>query len=557
MKKAVSDFAASRYEPGSSRVWDSILRGISLFTSGRDTSNIVRALIFISDGRDTSSAITRELAGEIALEDDVQLFAVGVVDVYQEEDLAQMVESTGGVYYPTEALIALEEQLRLVISDLVGQYSVSYITLRRRGVYKVRVQVDLPTAKGEFETKALDMASFFGLDNVGRIAIDPLTVDRERAEVRTYARALHVPRNVNRFRFRLDTSKEISVGIIPAAEGGLLERWRLRIDPFGYYELSSATPLAFGKSGLLFGLTVSGVTEKNLEIPVEFDNDIYARGKSFTYPDNILVGERVVPGQIAFRTTRTGNSEIFVMNTDGSDQENITDHPEGDFLADWSPDGSQIAFDTNRSIGTAIFIMDRDGGNVRPLVNVPSHNVLPSWSPDGNRIVFDSTRDGNREIYIINVNGSGLTRITNNSASDWWARWSPDGGRVAFNTARDGNAEIYVMDANGANPVNLTNHPAGDFRPVWSPDGQRIAFYSSRDGNREIYVMNADGSGQRNLTNRRGDDWYPTWSPDGNRIAFTTFRDANREVYVMRSDGTQQRNLTNHPGDDWAPAWGR
>lgn len=97
------------------------------------------------------------------------------------------------------------------------------------------------------------------------------------------------------------------------------------------------------------------------------------------------------------------------MNTDGSDQENITDHPEGDFLADWSPDGSQIAFDTNRSIGTAIFIMDRDGGNVRPLVNVPSHNVLPSWSPDGNRIVFDSTRDGNREIYIINVNGSGLT----------------------------------------------------------------------------------------------------------------------------------------------------
>ena len=224
MKKAVSDFAASRYEPGSSRVWDSILRGISLFTSGRDTSNIVRALVFISDGRDTSSAITRELAGEIALEDDVQLFAVGVVDVYQEEDLAQMVESTGGVYYPTEALIALEEQLRLVISDLVGQYSVSYITLRRRGVYKVRVQVDLPTAKGEFETKALDMASFFGLDNVGRIAIDPLTVDRERAEVRTFARALHVPRNVNRFRFRLDTSKEISVGIIPAAEGGLLSK---------------------------------------------------------------------------------------------------------------------------------------------------------------------------------------------------------------------------------------------------------------------------------------------------------------------------------------------
>ena len=214
--------------------------------------------------------------------------------------------------------------------------------------------------------------------------------------------------------------------------------------------------------------------------------------------------------------------EIYLMNADGTNPINLTQAPErADGVSSWSPDGKQIAF-TSAELFNAdllansdIFVMDADGANPINLTNHNALNQTPDWSPDGNRIAFSSNRDGNWEIHLMNPDGANPINLTNHPARDGRPDWSPDGQQITFTSDRDGNLEIYVMNADGTNPTNLTNHPAEDNNSSWSPDGTRIAFDSDRDRNRdrnwEIYVMNADGTNPINLTQHRDPDLNPSW----------------------------------------------
>jgi Tol biopolymer transport system component len=283
----------------------------------------------------------------------------------------------------------------------------------------------------------------------------------------------------------------------------------------------------------------------------------------------VTIESIIIPaqGQIAFASWREGelgsdwNWEIYVMDADGSNQHNLTNHPARDSAPTWSPDGVKIAFQSDRDGNDEIYIMNADGSNQRNLTNHPSHDRSPTWSPDGTKIAFVSYRDGNMEIYVMDADGSNPRNLTNHPGQDLAPAWSPDGTKIAFTRGAIGSREIYIMNADGSNQRNITNHPDDDSDPTWSPDGMRIAFVSDRDGNDEIYVMNADGGDVQRLTNRDSEDWDPTWSPDGTKIAFTAwygspwFWAGNAEICVIDADGSNFRNLTDHPADDWDPAW--
>jgi WD40 repeat protein len=256
--------------------------------------------------------------------------------------------------------------------------------------------------------------------------------------------------------------------------------------------------------------------------------------------------------KIAFVSDRDEDSEIYIMNVDGSEQTNLTNNPARDDVPCFSPDGTKIAFESDRDGNDEIYIMNVDGSGQTNLTNNPADDYHPNFSPDGSKIAFTSGRDGGSKIYIMNVDGSGQTRLIDNNADDFSPCFSPDGTKIAFNSDHDGNVEIYIMNVDGSEQTRLTENPAEDFEPCFSPYKPKIAFVSDRDGNWEIYIMNVDGSNQTRLTDNQAEEWRVSFSPDGSRIAFTSDRDGDSEIYTMNTNGSDLIKLTNNQViNDW------
>ncbi len=218
----------------------------------------------------------------------------------------------------------------------------------------------------------------------------------------------------------------------------------------------------------------------------------------------------------------------------------------------------KIVFVSSGGGESQIYTMNADGSDQQQLTKVGLSNIDPNWSPDGRKILFVSDKSGDNEIYVMNADGSNPQQLTKNDFDDWEPVWSPDGSKILYISKQDGASGIYVMNADGSDPQRLGMfYKEGIWGPVWSPDGSQILFVSKIDGNSEILMMNADGSDQQQLTKNDFTDWNPDWSPDGRRILFTKSENNNFEINVMNTDGSDIQKLTNDGmqaiDPDWSP----
>ena len=162
-------------------------------------------------------------------------------------------------------------------------------------------------------------------------------------------------------------------------------------------------------------------------------------------------------GRIVFRSLRDGNPEIYVMDANGGNQENLTNHPAYDGLPDWSPDGTKIAFDSYRDGGPSqIYVMDADGKNVFRLTEGRGEKRHPDWSPDGRKIAF-SVDDREDYIAVMDADGRNREKLEDQA---WDPSWSPDGKQIAFVSAIDRLGEIYVIGVAGQGRERVTHDSA-------------------------------------------------------------------------------------------------
>jgi uncharacterized repeat protein (TIGR01451 family) len=264
-----------------------------------------------------------------------------------------------------------------------------------------------------------------------------------------------------------------------------------------------------------------------------------------------------VPRGLTFSSRRDLLDQIYATDVDGSNPTNLSAYPANDLGATWSHDGSRVAFSRTVDGNSDVYVMNADGTGLRRLTTDPGTDENPSWGPD-DRIAFDSDRAGNFDVYTMYSDGTGVTRLTTGSSYDDVPSWSPNGNQIAFDSDRDGNEEIYIMNADGTGQRNVTHNPADDLsRPGWSQDGSRLVFTSYRSGNADVWTIGVDGSNPVQLTTDPGGDGDPAWSPDGAQIAFQSNRSGSYEIYVMNADGSHLARVTNNDVVEHSVSWRR
>lgn len=238
-----------------------------------------------------------------------------------------------------------------------------------------------------------------------------------------------------------------------------------------------------------------------------------------------------VVGQIAYLSSDdpAKTQDLCVINSDGTQQANLTNGTIVPFQFDPSPDGQHILI-----------------------------SGIPPSDP------YADTH-----LYVANADGTGLTQITN-GGGEMDPRWSHKGDAILYSQF-GGEPQVFRCNPDGSNPVNLSklysNIPMVAFANIqgaWSRDDSKVAFASTQAtiegydqyGNQIVrpwqwilVMVGADGSNQVNLTRYLDASSEPLWL-DNVRLLFTTFIQQKHQLYTVDLVGTPPAPFIDWPGND-------
>jgi Tol biopolymer transport system component len=168
-----------------------------------------------------------------------------------------------------------------------------------------------------------------------------------------------------------------------------------------------------------------------------------------------------------------------------------------DITPHYSPDGSRIAFSSERSGHSEIWMCDSDGSNPVQVTSLGTFSGTPRWFPDARRIVFDSQTDGQADIYVVDTAGGAPRRLTDDPSADVVPSVSADGRSILFASTRTGRFEIWQVPAEGGQAVQVTRQ--GGFMPFGSWDGKTIYFERPGSDEYDLRSVPAGGGEEKRL----------------------------------------------------------
>jgi len=217
-----------------------------------------------------------------------------------------------------------------------------------------------------------------------------------------------------------------------------------------------------------------------------------------------------VKGQIVWSSSRLGNHDLFVMNTDGTGVKPITSGEAVDWFPRYSPDGSKILFTRSKK----------------------------GWVYER-----DANTEGKWDIYTVTPEGKDETKIIDNAS---WGGWLSSDEIIYARGMR-----IYRRKLAGGDEtllVDSTQVPALDGalvqQPEMSKDGRFIAITLS-GSKRETGIWNVTAK----TWTRTGDGCQINWAPAGNEIYWVhpTGNGGSRVLHMAVDNGRPAKDADAEP----------
>jgi dipeptidyl aminopeptidase/acylaminoacyl peptidase len=248
---------------------------------------------------------------------------------------------------------------------------------------------------------------------------------------------------------------------------------------------------------------------------------------------------RIAPDgkRVAFTVTESflsdgrTNSEIYVMNVDGSGLRRMTDNKAADNTPRWSPDGTSLLFTSTRTDDAQAWLLPADGGEPSKLTNISTGVADPVWAGDSKHFIFTTdvypeygADDAmNKKTTEAKEKGPLQAHMADHLMYRHWTEWK-DGKR----------SHTFVYDIDTKKHIDLSpgdfDAPAfslGESGYAVSPDGKEACFVSNHDANEEettnkdLFIVSTAGGTPKNITaDNKAYDGTPMYSPDGKYIAY-------------------------------------
>jgi len=247
------------------------------------------------------------------------------------------------------------------------------------------------------------------------------------------------------------------------------------------------------------------------------------------------------------------NSELFVMNSDGSGKKQLTVTNNRESNPRWINNGKKIAFLGNETGSTQIWSMNPDGGGMTQISKVEGDISGFSISPDGEKVLFI------KDVKIVETavdrhsdlpQASG--RIVDDLMYKHWDHWVETVPHP-FVADLNGSSLANIRDIMEGEPYESPLAPFGGMEQLaWSPDSKTIAYTSRKktgkeyaiSTNSDIYFYDIETGESHNMTEgMMGYDVNPQFSPDGTLLAWQSMErdgyeaDKNRLILKDLSTG--------------------
>jgi serine/threonine protein kinase len=244
-------------------------------------------------------------------------------------------------------------------------------------------------------------------------------------------------------------------------------------------------------------------------------------------------------------TQQKNASDVWVCPAVGEGKPNQVTFSKADGpVLVWTPDGRRIVFLSKASGDSQVWVMNADGSDRRQLTSGPS-DIRPAVSPDGRYVVFTSLRTDNANLWRVDIEGGNLKQLTSHTSEDNGARYTPDGKWIIFHSWRSGEDAIWKMPAEGGEAVQLTGPGAQNPEP--SPDGKWFVCGNRVGSSNSVRarIFPIEGGEPVREIELQANYFLPIkWTADGRALTLVVSRDGAENIWRLPLEGGPLTPLT-------------